>query len=112
MRQNGFCAREDGLGKACESGDLDAVGFVCCAGQDFVEEDDFLVPLTHRDVAIYHRCAGVGEVGELMVVGGEECAAFDLIVQMLSDRPGDGEPVEGCGSRPISSRMTRDFSVA
>ncbi len=95
VRKNGFCAGEDGLGKAGESRNLNAVGFVRGAGENFVEEDDFLIPFTHRDVAIHDGFAGVGEVGEFVVMGGEERAAFDLVVQMLGDRPGDGEAVEG-----------------
>lgn len=96
--KNGFGAREDGLGQACQSRDLDAVGFVGGTREDFVEEDDFLVPFADGDVAVDHGFAGVGEVGELVIVGGEERAAFDFVVQMLGDRPGDGESVEGGGA--------------
>ncbi len=42
--------------------------------------------------------ARVGEVGEFVVVGGEEGAAFHLVVQVLRDSPGDGEAIEGGGA--------------
>ena len=96
--EDGFGAVEDGFGEAGEAGDLDAVGFVGGAGEDFVEEDDFLVPLADGDVEVGDGFAGVGEVGELVVVGGEEGAALDLVVEVLGDGPGDGEAVEGGGA--------------
>ena len=77
---------------------MDAVGFVGGAGEDLVEEDDLLVPLADGDVAVHDGFAGVGEVGELVVVGGEEGAAFHLVVEVLGDGPGDGEAVEGGGA--------------
>lgn len=98
VRENGFSAGEHRLWKAGEASDLDAVGFICSTGEDFVEKDNFFVPFTHSNVAIDDSIAGVGEVGEFMVMGGEEGAAFDLVVQMLGDCPRDGETVESCGS--------------
>lgn len=98
MGEDGFCAGEDGLGEAGEAGDLDAVGFVGGAGEDFVEEDDFLVPLAHGDVAVGYGFSSICEVCELVVVGGEEGAAFDVVVEVLGDGPCDGEAVEGGGA--------------
>ena len=91
-------AFEDGFGEAGEARDLDAVALVGGAGDDFAEEDDVVVPFADRDVAVGHAGAGAGEVGELVVVGGEKRAATGDVVQMFGHAPGDGEAVEGGGA--------------
>ena len=68
---------------------MDAVGFVGSAGQDFVQENDFFVPLAHGDIAVRHGGLGVGQVGELVVVRCKQRAAANGIMQMLGDRPCD-----------------------
>ena len=77
---------------------MDAVALVGGAGDDFAEEDDFVVPFADRDIAVGHSGAGAGEVGEFVVMGGEEGAAGCDVVEVLGHAPGDGEPVEGRGA--------------
>ena len=43
---------DDGTGQAGEAGDVDAVGVVGGAGDDVVEEDDFLALLGDGDVVV------------------------------------------------------------
>ncbi|MFM2178184.1 MAG: hypothetical protein RL015_2282 [Verrucomicrobiota bacterium] len=90
-----FGSRDDVFGEAGEAGDLDAVAFFGAAGEDLAEEDDLLVPLLHGNVVVLHSAAALRERGDLVVVGGEEAAGTDVIVQMLGDAPGDAEAVEG-----------------
>ena len=91
-------AVDDGFGEARQLGDLDAVGFVGGAGEDFAEEDDVVVPFADGDVVVFDGALGVGEVAELVVVGGEEGAGLDGVVEVFGDGPGDGEAVEGGGA--------------
>ena len=92
-------AGDDRVWEAGESGDLDAVALVCAAGEDFSQEDDLVVPLADGDIEILHAAAGALEVGEFVVVGGEEGAAADFVVEVFGDAPGDGEAVEcGCAA--------------
>ena len=98
MGEDLFCAVDDGLGEAGEAGDLDAVGFISRSGEDFAEEDDVFIPLAHGDVVVRDGFLRVCEGAELVVVGGKEGAAFDFIVQVLGDGPGDGEAIEGGGA--------------
>ena len=91
-------AVDDRLRQAGEFGDLDAVGFVGRAGEDFAKEDDVVVPLADRDVVVLDGVLGIGEVAEFVVVGGEEGAGLDDVVEVFGDRPGDRETVEGGGA--------------
>lgn len=50
-----------------------------------MEEDDFLVPFADGDVAVDYCVPGIGEIGEFMVVGCEEGAAFDFVVEVLGN---------------------------
>ncbi len=77
---------------------MDAVGFIGSAGEDFAEEDDFFVPFADGDVEVSDGGAGLGEVGELVVVRGEERAAAGDVVEVLGDSPGNGEAIEGGGA--------------
>ncbi len=45
-------AFDDGFREACQAGDLDAVALVGGTGEDLVEEDNFLVPLSNGDVVV------------------------------------------------------------
>ena len=87
------CRRESG-----ESRYFDAVALACRAGLDGVQEDDSargFLPLT-REVARGGRQL-FGE-SELVVVGGEERARADALVQVLDDGPGEREAVVGAGA--------------
>ena len=46
----------------------------------------------------------LGELGELVVVRGEERAAADGVVEVLGHRPGDGQAVVGARARARSRR--------
>ena len=92
------CSLEDGLGETGQPRNLDAVALVGGAGDDFAEEDDVVVPFADCDVAISHTGAGAGEVGQFVVVGGEEGAAGGDVMKMLGHAPSDGEAVEGRGA--------------
>lgn len=77
-----------GFWDAGEFGYVYAVAFVGAAGQDFVEEDDVVGPFADGDVAVFDIRQQVRKLGQLMVVGGKEGAAFDLVCDVLGDRPG------------------------
>ena len=63
-----------------------------------MEEDDLLVPFPHRHIVIGDGLLGVGQICQLVIMGGEEGAAADAVVQVLGDGPGDGEAVKGGGA--------------
>ena len=75
--------------QAGEARDLDAVALVGAAGDDLAQEDDLLVPFAHGDVVVAHAGAGQLELGQLVVVRGEERARLDFVVQIFRDAPGD-----------------------
>ena len=93
-------AVDDGGGEAGEAGDVDAVALVGGAGDDAAEEDDGVALFADLDGVVFDAGEGGGEVGELVVVGGEEGAGFALggVVEVFDDGPGDGDAVEGGGA--------------
>ena len=74
---------------------LDAVAFVGAAFLDAPQEDDFVGRFLHRDVDVFHAGQQVGQLGELVIMGGEERARAGVRLQVLDHGPGDGEAVEG-----------------
>lgn len=98
--EDGFGAFDDGAGHAGEAGDLDAVAFVGATGEDLVEEDDAVLPFTDGDIEVAEAGEPGGEFGEFVVVGGEEGAGADGVVEVFDDRPGEAESVEGAGAAP------------
>ena len=91
-------AVEDLGGDAGQAGDVDAVALVGASGDDLVQEDDVAFLFADGDVGVFEAGLGVLEVGEFVVVGGEEGAAADAVVQVLGDGPGEGDAVEGAGA--------------
>ena len=83
---------------AGQPGDVDAVALVGAAGDDPVQEDDLALALADRDVGVAQPGLGLLELDELVVVRGEEGAAADRVVQVLGDRPGERDAVEGAGA--------------
>ena len=79
---------------------------------DLVQEDDVALPFAHLDRRIGEVGEPAGERGQLVIMRGEQGAAAIDLVQMLDRRPGDRQAVEGRVPRPISSRMTKERSVA
>ena len=80
---------------AGQPGDVDAVALVGAAGDDPVEEDDLAVPLADRDVGVAQPGPGLLQVDQLVIVGGEQRPAADDVMQVLGDRPGERDAVEG-----------------
>ena len=76
---------------------LDAVAAVGRALDQLVQKDDRLVPLLDRDRVVADAVVGRGQVGQFVVVGGEQGldAAAVFLGQVLGHRPGDGQPVVG-----------------
>jgi hypothetical protein len=78
-----------------------------------MKEHDGAVVLARADRDVAHVGRRLGELGQLVVVGREQRAAFPVVVQVLGDGPGDREAVvgaraaadlveddEGCGASP------------
>ena len=76
MRKNILRAVENFLRQAGQTRDLDAVAFVRAARDDFAQENDLLVPFAHGDVEIANAFAVLGELGQLMIMRGEETCAL------------------------------------
>ena len=93
-----FGAVVHAAGDAGELGDVDAVALVGGAGDDLMEEDDLVLPFFDGDVVVGDAGELVGQVGELVVVGGEEGAAADVLVEVFDDGPGEREAVVGAGA--------------
>ena len=79
---------------------MNAVGFVGGAGHDFAQENNALVFFADEDVVIFDAGEGEGDVGQLVIVGGEQGFGFDagIVVQVFRHGPGDGNAVEGGGA--------------
>jgi hypothetical protein len=73
---------------------VDAVAAVGAAFDDAVEEDDLVFPFADGDVEVFHAAETRGEVGQLVVVRGEERAAADVGGDVLGDGPGEREAVQ------------------
>ena len=91
-------AVDDAAREAGEAGDFDAVGFVGAAGFDVAKEDDFVGSFFYGDVDVGDGGEEIGELGEFVIVRGEEGASASVLLQMLDDGPGDREAVEGGGA--------------
>ena len=85
-------------GRPGELGDGDAVAAVGGAVGDFVEKDQIAFPLARADVVKRQAVEPSGEPGQLVIMGGEQSPALDLVVHRLDHRPGDREPVIGRGA--------------
>ena len=85
-------------GHAGQPGDVDAVALVGAAGGDLVQEDDLVLPLADQHVVVAQAGQRLGELGQLVVVRGEQGPAADLVVQVLGDRPGQRDAVVGAGA--------------
>ena len=77
-------------GDAGQAGHVDAVGAIGAALDDLVQEDDLVAPLAHGDGQVEHAGQAFTQLGELVVVGGEQRARAGLTVEVLDDRPGQG----------------------
>lgn len=75
-----------------------AVGFVCSAGDDLVEENDVTGPFADRDIQVLYVYQEFGEFCELVVMCGEEGSAFYFVCDVFGDGPCEREAVIGAGS--------------
>ena len=94
--------------------DLDAVAAIGSAGENLVQEDDVVFPLARRDVEVDDAAEGVGEVGELVIVRGEERLRprAGLVAMCSATAHAMLKPSNVAVPRPISSSTTRLFEVA
>ena len=68
-----FAGATDNLvGQSGEFGDFDTVAFVGRPAFDFAQEDDAAAGLFHGDVKVLDAGETIGELGQLVVVSGEE----------------------------------------
>ena len=71
---------------------MDAVAAVGTAGEDAVEENYVAAFLGDRDAVVADAGEGGGELGEFVVMGGEQgfAAEAGVVVQVFDYRAGDG----------------------
>ena len=86
------------VGQSGELGHVNAVGAVGAARLEPVQEHDRVAGLPHRHVEVPGVLQPLGQLHQLVVVGGEHRLAADPVVQVLGDRPGDRHPVVGRGA--------------
>ena len=98
--QDGAGATDDSGWDTCEFGDVDAVGAIGGTIDNPVQEDDPTVLLKDIHARTMHEREDRFEASQLVIVGGEEglAAQFGDIVDVLDDRPGDGQTVVGAGA--------------
>ena len=87
---------------ACQLRHMDAVALVRATRHDLAQEDHLALLLGHGDVIRPHARQDARDLDQLMVVRGEERlrAAARVVVQILHDGAGDGQPVIGAGATP------------
>ena len=98
MASNHLRALDHGRWQACELCHLDAVAAVGGARHHLVQEHDLALPFLDPHRGVEQARQRRRERGQLVEMGGEQCAAAIRLVQMLDRRPGDREPVEGGGA--------------
>ena len=83
--------------EAGESRHLDAVAAVRSPRHHLAQEDDLILPFAHQQMRIGDSRQRVGQVGELVVVRGEERLRPRLRArgEVLGHGPGDAEAIEG-----------------
>ena len=98
-RHQEFLGPRHHLGRQpCQLGHVHAVALVGAACFQAMEEDHLPPRLAHRDVVIPRVLQGLGELHQLVIVGGEHRLAPHPVVQVLAHRPGDRHPVVGRGA--------------
>ena len=81
-------------GKSGQARDFDAIAFVGAAFFDAPQKNDFIGRFFDGDVNVFNAGEQIGELGEFVIVRGEERARARVCLQMLDDGPGDREAVE------------------
>src|SRR5664279_6325115 len=74
---------------------LNSVALVSRAFVNFSQEDYPATALFHRHMQILHTAKTVGQLGQLVVMGGEEGLGAGVSVDVLDGCPRNGEPVVG-----------------
>ena len=100
MCQNVFRAIQDFARQTGQPRDLNAVALVRAAGHDFAQENDLLVPFPHRDVEVDHSLPIHCQLGQLVIMGREERAGLDFVVQKFRHAPRNRQAIERRGPAP------------
>ena len=79
---------------------LDAVRAVRASLLEPSQEDDVVAGLADRHVQVLHAWKKVAQLGEFVVVGGEDGLGADVLMKVLGDRPRDRHAVVGGRSPP------------
>ena len=79
---------------------MDAIGTVGGARHHLMQEDDAVIPFAHLHRIGRHAVQPFAQRHHLVIMGGEQSAAFVGLMQMLRRRPGDGQAVIGGGAAP------------
>src|SRR5699024_8623501 len=95
LAQHGVGPLDDGVGQAGKLGDLNAVAVVGRAGNDAAQERDVVAPLFDRNVVVFDPFDVLLHAGQLMVVGGKEGFAADLVADIFYHGTGDAHAVKG-----------------
>ena len=94
---------------AGQPGHVNAVALVGRTGHDLVQEYDLVFPFLHGHVEIHDARQRAGQVGEFVVVRGEQRAAAHVVVQVLDDRPRQRQAVVRAGA---ASDFVEDHEAA
>src|ERR1700720_3917818 len=86
-------ARESG-----EASDFDAITLVGAAGLHAPQENNLTGSLFHRNVHIFYRGKKFGQLGQFVVMRGEEGARAGVLLKMLDDGPGNGQAIKSRGA--------------
>ena len=101
-------ALEDRRRNPRQSRHVDAVALVRGARHDLVQEDDLVAPLAHGDVVVLQPRVELGQLGQFVVVRGEERARFaDWSWMYSATAQAMLTPSKVLVPRPTSSRMIR-----
>jgi len=86
-------ARQPSVRRGCRS-------FCPCAVDNFTQEHNGVTPLAHGDVEILKARQSLGELGQLVIVRGEQGFRANGVVQVLDDTPREAQAVEGARAAP------------
>src|SRR5437879_11706817 len=95
-------ALDHAVRQAGEPGNFDTVAFISAAGLDAAQENDLAGRLLRGDMDVLHRREKVGKLRQFVIMRGEKRTRADVLLEMLDDRPSNGQSIEG-------SRAAADF---
>ena len=95
VAQQFFGAADDGAWQASEFRRIDAVAFLCAAGTDLVEKDQFSSLFSNLNVKILDARQDVCQLRQFVVVRGEESlwAYVRVVMYVFEDRARNRQPV-------------------